>query len=222
VAAAAEALGLVPAPAEDPYPSMPQIVAAKATPGEDAAPAEWLEPVAPMPADSRPARPSAPAPAPARARAPEPEPEPEVVEEEIVPDFEAADIASEVPVAEAEPMEFELEELDAEPAAAATEVDFEMEVAEEAAASTATKLDPEDSDWSLGSVIREDEPSAPAQPHDRNDDSFDLRSLALEVDEEPEAPVVRAAPAAPAPPAKQATTDEEDFDALFEEIQLED
>ena len=111
---------------------------------------------------------------------------------------------------------------------AATEVDFEEEVAAEAAASTATKLDPEDSDWSLGAEIRADEPRE-AKPHNRNDDSFDLRSLALEVDEEPEvveesllieeSEIVEEAPVVVAPVAAK---DEDDLDALFEEIQIGD
>ncbi|MEX2209089.1 MAG: AAA family ATPase [Myxococcota bacterium] len=243
VAAAAESLGLVPAPVEDPYPSMPQLIAvaapavAAASQASEAldvmeeAPVEWLEPVAPMPKDPRP-------------QAPPPARKPPPVEDEIVADLETAELLSESPAAEPEPMEFEIEELDAEldaePAFAATEVDFEEEVAAEAAASTATKLDPEDSDWSLGAEVRAEEPRE-AKPHNRNDDSFDLRSLALEVDEEPalddepqlvdepalveEPQIVEAAqleeePAVEA--AELASSDDDDLDALFEEIQLED
>jgi type II secretory pathway predicted ATPase ExeA len=221
VAAAAESLGLVPSPLEDPYPSMPQLVALKATPAfaEEAA-ADWLEPLAPMPSDSRPATPVA-----------APEPEPEMIEEEIPADFETAEFATEAPLAaDAEPMEFELEEIGEEPLAVATaaptQVDFEEEVAAELAASTATKLDPEDSDWSLGAEVREED-AKPAPAHDRNDDSFDLRSLALEVDEEAEVvgePVLETpAVAEPVAAAKSAAdSDDDDLDALFEEIQLED
>jgi type II secretory pathway predicted ATPase ExeA len=221
VAAAAESLGLVPAPLEEPYPSMPQLVsiaAPAATAATDAseamdaleeAPVEWLEPLAPMPADSRPSMPP-----PART--------PPVVEDEILADFETGELVSEAPAAEGEPMEFELEELNAEPDAASTEVDFEEEVAAEAAASTATELDPEDSDWSLGAEIREEEPRE-ATPHNRNDDSFDLRSLALEIDEEPdvveESEIVVEAPVEVAPAAEK---DDDDLDALFEEIQIGD
>lgn len=238
VAAAAESLGLVPAPVEDPYPSMPQLVAVAAPAAAVAieasetlealeeAPVEWLEPVAPMPSDVRP-------PAPPPSGTP-------LVEDEIVADFETAELVSESPAATAEPMEFEIEELEAEPAAAEADVDFEEELAAEVAASTAIKLDPEDSDWSLGAEVRE-EPPREAKPHDRNDDSFDLRSLALEVDEEPsldEEPqlveasqiveasqLVEASQIVEEPPletAEVASRDEDDLDALFEEIQLED
>ncbi len=222
VAAAAESLGLVPAPLEDPYPSMPQLVAIAAPsvpvarvaqPAIEAldvmeeAPVEWLEPVAPMPADSRPSPPP-----PARAR----EVAPELVEEEILADFETAELVSESTAADTEPMEFELEEIGSEPEAAVTEVDFEDEVAAEAAASTATKLDPEDSDWSLGAEIRTEEAPSEARRHSRNDDSFDLRSLALEVDEEPD--FVEEAPVVVAPVESK---DEDDLDALFEEIQID-
>ncbi len=209
VAAAAESLGLVPVPLEDPYPSAPILVPAPAPEAASdasdeasaAESAEWLEPVAPMPADVRPTAP------PAR--------KPDVVEEDILPDFETAEFVTEDPAPDAEPMEFELEELDSVPVAPAqdTEVDFEVEVAAQAAA--APTLDPEDSDWSLGAVIRDEEPE-PGQAHDRNDDSFDLRSLALEVDEEPEAPAVAEAPVI------RAEKDDDDLDALFEEIQIGD
>lgn len=245
VAAAAEALGLVPAPLEDPYPSMPKLVdlrAAKAAkvadgPGapapeaETVPPAEWLEPLAPMPADARAARsaPTAPPPAPIESEILEEE----IVDQEIVADLESPELESaelespefvtEVPAADVEPMEFELEEVSAE--------SFEQEVAVEAAASTAIKLDPEDSDWSLGSEVRA-EPAQLAPAADRNEDSFDLRSLALEVDEEEPAAVIEPEPepepdlapvkAAPAPKPAAAAGDEDDLDALFEEIQIED
>ena len=235
VAAAAESLGLVPAPLEDPYPSMPELVdltasAAPAAPAardeapvalEEDPPAEWLEPLAPMPADSR----SASTPPAAKPRAPAPpEPALELVEEEMLADIETAEFVTESAVPDDEPMEFELEALNVEPAAASNESDFEEEVA---AAATAIQLDPEDSDWSLGAEVREGEPRE-AQPHNRNDDSFDLRSLALEVEDEDEreavaAPGAEKAPVVKPPAAKPAAAkDDDDLDALFEEIQLDD
>jgi type II secretory pathway predicted ATPase ExeA len=205
VAAAAETLGLVPTPIEDPYPSMPQLAQAPAPVAATGAPAEWLEPLAPMPVD-------VPKPAP-------PQRKPAVVEEEILPDFETAELIAEAPAAEAEAMEFELEELSAEVAATpdALEIDFDVEPPVETEA--APDLLPEDSDWSLGAVIRDEAEPQSAASHNRNDDSFDLRSLALEADEEPESP---ATPVAPIVRAERAEKDDEDLDALFEEIQIGD
>jgi len=200
VAAAAEALGLVPTPIEDPYPSMPKLPEISLPASEPDAPAEWLEPLAPMPAD-------VPAAAPRRAHP--------LVSEDVSAGLEAADLVTEDSASEAEPMEFELEEIPAETVAPPDDVEIDFDVEPPPEIEAASELDPEDSDWSLGALIREDEPVA-EEPHDRNDDSFDLRSLALEADEEPDAPAV------PVVPMVSAEKEDDDLDALFEEIQISD
>ena len=196
VSAAAVALGLVPMPLEDPYPSISRLPEISASPVETHATADWLEPVAPMPVDVP------------RSAPPRPQPAPVVID----------DVAPSVQTAEA--MEFELEELPADPQAATAielEIDFDVEPPYETVEAP-PDLEPEDSDWSLGAQIRDDEPLA-GESSNRNDDSFDLRRLALEIDAEPDAP---AAPAASAAPVDSAEKDDADFDALFDEIQIGD
>ena len=216
VAAAAESLGLTATPIEDPYPSVPMLPPAPAKAAADS-PAEWLEPVAPMPTD-------VPRPLPVRTRA--------VVAEDTAPNFEAIELVPETPAPAGEAMEFELEELIAEepaqPVEVETEVEFEVaadisvEIEAEAVreVAAAPELEPEDSDWSLGALVRDDAPQRVEKPlaaaeRRRNEDSFDLRSLALEMEDEP------AAPAAPVR-AKAQAKDEDDLDALFDEIQISD
>ena len=190
VAAAAEALGLVPLPIDDTYPSPPtasETVSERseslASPLAADAPAEWLEPLAPMPVD-------VPAP---RAAVPQP--------------------AAELAATEAEALEFEIEELCEVPAAPPLELDIDFDSLPPT--ESEPELEPEDSDWSLGAVIRDDE-LIETEPKDRNDDSFDLRSLALEIEEEPEVLV------APAVATASVEKDEDDLDALFAEIQIGD
>jgi hypothetical protein len=190
VAAAAVALGLVRTPLEAPSPSMPKRPEISASPVETHLPADWLEPVAPMPLDVPSWSPPRLQPAP-------------VVMEDVSPVVEIA-----------EGLEFELEELSAEPQAPLpieVEIDFDIEPPYKAAAAP-PDLEPEDSDWSLGAVIRDAEP-LPGESRNRSDDSFNLRSLALEVDAEPEAP---------AAPTMSAEKDDDDLDALFDEIQRDD
>jgi hypothetical protein len=85
-------------------------------------------------------------------------------------------------------------------------------------------------------VVREEE-DAPmsVEERKRNEDSFDLRSLALEDEDEAvtspapplRAPAARPPAPAPAPApakvaAKPAAKDDDDLDALFDEIQIGD
>ncbi|MBM4334618.1 MAG: AAA family ATPase [Deltaproteobacteria bacterium] len=186
VVAAAEALGIEPTA----NPSAP-VVARDSEP----TPAEWLEPLAPMPSDVRPARPSAPEP---------------VVEEELSAQFESADLVEENSGADLAVTKLDVEafvdplpEPEREPA---EEIAIELEVEPPADVAREPDFGPEDSDWSLGAALREEEPPAEVV-RERNEDSFDLRSVALEVEAEPEPPPAR---------------EEDELDLLFEEIQIGD
>jgi general secretion pathway protein A len=236
VGAAAESLGLTMYPMDDPYPSMPSLP--PAAPAKTAVP-DWLEPVAPTPDITLP---------PASQAFSEAESElsfgedttdaarrDTVVEAITAPAYEAEE-ELEIEPEPAEVADFELEEVlaeDTSPVLEALEAEAEAEPEPEEAAFEIEELAPEpepaiaapdDSDWSLGSLLTEEDPpedlaaivvptrrSAPAPApartleQQRNEDSFDLRSLVQEVDAEPE-------------PAR----DGEDVDALFDEIQLED
>ena len=250
VATAAESLGLTLSAIEDPYPSMPSLQPVAAPKAAAPPVADWLEPLAPMPNDARdislpPAsralaevetelgfgEDDSPSDAAARET---------FIEVVATPAYEAEeDDATAEPLAE--PAEFELEEVIAEESAPSLsaldapedlieepEATFEAEeIAEpepeieaEPEPVAAADAAPEDSDWSLGSLLTEEEPPdlaaivpaskrAPAPvrtvEQQRNEDSFDLRSLATEVEAEPE-------------PAR----DEDNLDALFDEIQVED
>ncbi|MGH7293145.1 MAG: hypothetical protein ACREJT_18135, partial [Myxococcota bacterium] len=227
VAAAADALALsaAPAPLDDPYPSMPTLLPLS---GDSKPPADWLEPLAPMPVDVRERTAK-----PART----------VTAEDTLPSLEAVELLSEAPTQLSEAMEFELEEAIAdEPSPrVAVEVELEPEIETlpepepEPEIEAAPEIEPEDSDWSLGALVREEE-DAPMSDEERkrNEDSFDLRSLAFEDEDEPvtkpapptKAPVARPAAAAPAAPpkpvVKPGVKDEDDLDALFDEIQIGD
>ena len=234
VAAAAAALGFSSAPVPmDPYPSMPTLMPLS---GDSRPPADWLEPVAPMPVDVRER-----APKPARA----------VIAQDTAPSLPGVDLLAEAPTQLSEAMEFELEEVLAEETSSPAEVELELEpepepepVAEaepepepEQLPELAAELESEDSDWSLGALVREEDEPLSDEERRRNEDSFDLRSLAFEDDEpvtQPSAPKLPAARppaarppvAAPAAPAKAAPKpppkDEDDLDALFDEIQIGD
>jgi general secretion pathway protein A len=242
VAAAAEALGLVATRLEDSYPgmtSMPSIPSLEGElhatePGtltaiEEVPAAAWLEPLAPMPVDV----PDLGSPSASIAAAEDTSPEYADAEFESA-EIESAEIeveASAMPAAEA--IEFELEEEilaepDPEPE---PELEIEVESAPivvpeavqlpESDPEPATEIDPGDSDWSLGALVREEEASAEVE-RKRNEDSFDLRSLALEVEDEEEAIAVPAAPPMAAPAASEKAREEDDLDALFDGIQIND
>jgi hypothetical protein len=218
---------------DDSYPGMASMPSIPSLEGElhtpvretltavgDAPPAEWLEPLSPMPVDV----PDIGSPSASIALAEDTSPEYADAE------FESAEIEVEAsPVQAAETIEFELEEEilseperepepepDPEP-----EFEIEVESAPEIVAAAVHEIEPErepaldvdpgDSDWSLGALVREEEASVEAE-RKRNEDSFDLRSLALEVEDEAEAK--------PSPSEKAG--DEDDLDALFDEIQIND
>lgn len=218
VTAAAEALGLIPLPLEDPTPSMQGLstlpeVSANAAFAETRA--DWLEPLAPMPIDVPPPSPSALAESAAAEEISASFGSAELIEEELESDAEAE--------AESDALDFDFDEIETDlietetPALAAEEeLALDLEIEPPPHSGNAPELGPEDSDWSLGAAIREDEPSAASEPElgsepdperSRNDDSFDLRSLALEVDAEPD---------------DSAAKEEDELDLLFEEIQVSD
>lgn len=186
VVAAAEALGIEP---------MASTAAPAAAQDSEPTPAEWLEPLAPMPSDVRPTPQSAPE---------------LVVEEELSAQFESAELVEESAGADLAVTKLDvgafvdpLPEPEPEPA---EEIAIELEVEPPAEIASEPDFGPEDSDWSLGAALREEEPPAEVV-HERNDDSFDLRSLALEVEAEPEVSAAR---------------EEDELDLLFEEIQVGD
>jgi hypothetical protein len=227
VATAAESLGLTPSAIDDPYPSMPSLQTLAPAKSAAAPAADWLEPVAPMPADTS----DLSLPPASRAFA-------EVETELAFGDDSQGDMAGRETFVEAitaPPFEEDepLGESLAEPIAEAADLELEEVIAEESSPELPAfeaeeelgaepEAAPEDSDWSLGSLLSEEEPpedlaaivpspkrAAPAPARtveqQRNEDSFDLRSLVDEVEAEPA-------------PAK----DEDNLDALFDEIQVED